>query len=80
MDTILSRKNLVMSGLIEKAFCLSVILGVVCLQAMVMPQAIMADDVLIAHKSHASVDIKVLKKKFLLSFLRKLENKNLMSI
>lgn len=65
MDTILSRKNLVMSGLIEKAFCLSVILGVVCLQAMVMPQAIMADDVLIAHKSHASVDIKGIKEKIL---------------
>ena len=66
MDTILSCKKLVMSDLIEKAFCFSVILGVVCLQAMVLPQKIMADDVIIAHNSVQSVDIKNLKEKILI--------------
>lgn len=66
MDTILSCKKLVMSNLIEKAFCFSVILGVVCLQAMVLPQKIMADDVIIAHNSVQSVDIKNLKEKILI--------------
>ena len=66
MDTILSRKNLVMSGLIEKAFCLSVILGVVCLQALVLPEPIMADDVILAHNTAPAVDVKDLKEKILL--------------
>lgn len=66
MDTILSRKNLVMSGLIEKAFCLSVILGVVCLQALVLPEPIMADDVILAHNTAPAVDLKDLKEKILL--------------
>lgn len=66
MDTILSRKNLVMSGLIEKAFCLSVILGVVCLQALVLPEPIMADDVILAHNTVPAVDVKDLKEKILL--------------
>lgn len=66
MDTILSRKNLVMSGLIEKAFCLSVILGVVCLQALVLPEPIMADDVILAHNIAPAVDVKDLKEKILL--------------
>ena len=66
MDTILSRKNLVMSGLIEKAFCLSVILGVVCLQALVLPEPIMADDVILAHNTAPAVDVKDLKEKILI--------------
>lgn len=66
MDTILSRKNLVMSGLIEKAFCLSVILGVVCLQALVLPEPIMADDVILAHNTAPAVDLKDLKEKILI--------------
>ena len=66
MDTILSRKNLVMSGLIEKAFCLSVILGVVCLQALVLPEPIMADDVILAHNTVPAVDVKDLKEKILI--------------
>ncbi len=66
MDTILSCKNLVMSNLIEKAFCFSVILGVVCLQAMVLPQKIMADDVIVAHNAVQTVDVKNLKEKILI--------------
>ena len=66
MDTILSCKNLVMSNLIEKAFCFSVILGVVCLQAMVLPQRIMADDVIVAHNAVQTVDVKNLKEKILI--------------
>lgn len=66
MDTILSCKNLVMSNLIEKAFCFSVILGVVCLQAMVLPQKIMADDVIVAHNAVQTIDVKNLKEKILI--------------
>ena len=65
MDTILSRSNSAISGVLEKTFCFSVILGVICLQAMVTPQAIMADDVIITHRSSHSVDIKGIKEKIL---------------
>ncbi len=68
MDTILSRSNSAISGVLEKTFCFSVILGVICLQAMVTPQAIMADDVIITHRSSHSVDIKGIKEKILVEF------------
>ena len=65
MDTILSRSNSAISGVLEKTFCFSVIFGVICLQAMVTPQAIMADDVILAHRASKSVDIKGIKEKIL---------------
>ena len=68
MDTILSRSNSAITGVLEKTFCFSVILGVICLQAMVTPQAIMADDVIITHRSSHSVDIKGIKEKILVEF------------
>lgn len=65
MDTILSRSNTVISGVVEKALYFSVILGVVCLQGIIWTNPIMADDNRLAHNPASSVDIKSLKEKIL---------------
>lgn len=75
MDTILSCKNFEMYNLIEKALCFSVILGVVCIQAMVLPQKIMADDIIVAHNAVQSVDIKSIKEKILMEISPELRKK-----
>ena len=75
MDTILSCKNFEMYNLIEKALCFSVILVVVCIQAMVLPQKIMADDIIVAHNAVQSVDIKSIKEKILMEISPELRKK-----
>lgn len=75
MDTILSCKNFEIYNLIEKALCFSVILVVVCIQAMVLPQKIMADDIIVAHNAVQSVDIKSIKEKILMEISPELRKK-----